>query len=361
MGALNTLRKTTNHKYGGGKRGLGLSFVECDGSDEAQQWELLFDDAKKMASLKSAAVSSCLEIHGCSSSDHVGVDTKFGCKKLPSPQETDPCAKNMAWNVNSNGTITSVLSGKCLQPSSTGLEVTTCDGSAVQVWEVRDVGDGMSTIRQAKGDRHCLAQTLLEFNDFPPRSRPGAWAYANTMTVGDGSLSKKENQVHFGGWCITSNPLILAFNLSDPMRHDLVWDIITNKEAIQVNQIWDGHPGRQVLWNAGSNKAVEVWMKPVGQGRTAAFVINTEDKVRDNATITIQLSDLGITGETKVRDVWHKKDLPLASGAITTELEYHGSQFFVFSPIDVQWPIPFEVAPWLSATTASSVTTAVVV
>jgi hypothetical protein len=57
------------------------------------------------------------------------------------------------------------------------------------------------------------------------------------MVVGDGSMTKDENRVHFGAWCIVSSPLILAFNMSDPARHDLVWDIITNKEAIQINQV----------------------------------------------------------------------------------------------------------------------------
>eukprot|EP00666_Eupelagonemidae_sp_cell4sb_P015062 gene15062-3405_t len=41
------------------------------------------------------------------------------------------------------------------------------------------------------------------------------------MVVGDGSMSKDENRVHFGGWCIVSSPLILAYNLSETKRHDL--------------------------------------------------------------------------------------------------------------------------------------------
>jgi len=43
-----------------------------------------------------------------------------------------------------------------------------------------------------------------------------------------------------------SSPMILAYNLSEPARRNLVWDIITNKEAIQVSQTWAGHPGAQV-------------------------------------------------------------------------------------------------------------------
>ena len=153
------------------------------------------------------------------------------------------------------------------------------------------------------------------------------------MVVGDGDMTKDENAVHFGGWCIVSSPLILAFNLSDTVRHGLVWDIITNKEAgrypslatdnlleniggvprsssrggggtssvfcrdgsllltraglmpsivsqaIQVNQAWAGHPGSQVLHDIGNNSQVEVWTKPLGDGRTAVFIINTADKV----------------------------------------------------------------------------------
>lgn len=125
----------------------------------------------------------------------------------------------------------------------------------------------------------------VEYNANPPRTRPGGWAYPGTMVVGDGGsvangtmhggMTKDVNAVHFGGWCIVSSPLILAYNLSTPERRELVWDIITNKEAISVNQAWAGHPGSQVLYNIGSNSQVEVWTKPLGDGRTAAFILNT--------------------------------------------------------------------------------------
>jgi hypothetical protein len=85
-----------------------------------------------------------------------------------------------------------------------------------------------------------------EYNADPPRSRPGGWAYPGTMVVGDGGrvnasgqlvggMTKDENMVHFGGWCIVSSPLILAYNLSTPARRELVWDIITNKGAQVVS------------------------------------------------------------------------------------------------------------------------------
>eukprot|EP01047_Picozoa_sp_COSAG01_P021507 COSAG01_NODE_1249_length_11069_cov_22.388332_9_plen_188_part_00 len=124
------------------------------------------------------------------------------------------------------------------------------------------------------------------YNTDPPRSRPGGWAYPGTMVVGDGSMTKDENRVHFGvsdspsfrllrvtqtgqwllcdllhcipavrhasysasemlqAWCIVSSPLILAFNLSTPARHDLVWDIITNTEVRAA--VHDGGGAREL-------------------------------------------------------------------------------------------------------------------
>jgi hypothetical protein len=56
--------------------------------------------------------------------------------------------------------------------------------------------------------------------------------YSGTMTLGDGGsvnasgdlhggLTYDENAVHFGGWCIVSSPLILAYNLTEPARCEL--------------------------------------------------------------------------------------------------------------------------------------------
>ena len=47
---------------------------------------------------------------------------------------------------------------------------------------------------------------------------------------------------------------------------------------MQVNQIWAGHPGSQLLANIGSNGQIEIWTKPLGGDRTAVLFINTANK-----------------------------------------------------------------------------------
>eukprot|EP00041_Stephanoeca_diplocostata_P026304 m.706433 g.706433 ORF g.706433 m.706433 type:complete len:827 (+) comp22932_c0_seq5:8-2488(+) len=74
-------------------------------------------------------------------------------------------------------------------------------------------------------------------------SRPSCWAYpgyaAYSAAMGDYNNSRAQFAVH----AIVSSPLMLSFDLRDDARLDSVWDIITNTEAIRVNQQWAGSAG----------------------------------------------------------------------------------------------------------------------
>uniref|UniRef100_A0A7S1TPY1 Alpha-galactosidase n=2 Tax=Phaeomonas parva TaxID=124430 RepID=A0A7S1TPY1_9STRA len=91
-------------------------------------------------------------------------------------------------------------------------------------------------------------QTMIKFTaKRRPLSRPGCWAYADMLEVGN-LHSYEEDRSHFGAWCVTSNPLILGLDLFDSAKLDRVWDIITNPELLRINQEWAGHPGRLVRY-----------------------------------------------------------------------------------------------------------------
>jgi|EP01043_Picozoa_sp_COSAG02_P023308 hypothetical protein len=44
------------------------------------------------------------------------------------------------------------------------------------------------------------------------------------------------DEAHFGLWVVTSSPLILGFDMLSDETMDRVWPIITNIEAIAINQ-----------------------------------------------------------------------------------------------------------------------------
>lgn len=74
----------------------------------------------------------CWEITGCAFEDGASVGTTYGCKALPPPGWKTSCDANGAWAFNSNNTITSVMSGKCLEVSVSDkktVEVSACTGT----------------------------------------------------------------------------------------------------------------------------------------------------------------------------------------------------------------------------------------
>jgi len=105
-------------------------------------------------------------------------------------------------------------------------------------------------------------QTTTKFQDYnTPLSVPSCWAYPDMLEVGRVSGTVEWNRAHFGAWCIVSAPLILGLHMTEELLKPII-DIITNSEAVAVNQAWAGHPGMLVkTWNPPSNKKYVLALK----------------------------------------------------------------------------------------------------
>lgn len=91
----------------------------------------------------------------------------------------------------------------------------------------------------------------------------------------------EEDRAHFGAWCIVSSPLVLGFNVTDRSIYQRVWPIISNKEAIAVNQQWAGHPGMLVKsWNPSSASLNYLWGVPCdsSDASQSGWSYNTKSK-----------------------------------------------------------------------------------
>jgi len=58
-----------------------------------------------------------------------------------------------------------------------------------------------------------------------------------------GGLDLNESKAHFGAWATISSPLTLGHDLTDDAAYDAAWPVVGNRDAIRVNQAWDGDPG----------------------------------------------------------------------------------------------------------------------
>ena len=201
-------------------------------------------------------------------------------------------------------------------------------------------------------------------------SYPGCWAYPDMLEVGcdhgrhgarDPGLSETEAATHFAAWAIVSSPLILSHDVNNATVMDAVWPIISNREAIAVNQAWAGHSGsafyrspNTVTLGAVNHAAVqkgmglpqlaalgptvapqhEYYYKPLEAGgkRTAVLLMNNGFNAAD---LRLAFKDIPGVKCTRchVRDIWERRDLGNFDGSYLAKgVAPHAAPFLVITP-----------------------------
>lgn len=123
-------------------------------------------------------------------------------------------------------------------------------------------------------------------------ARRGCWAYPGYIIYGAdaGNSSLVDARSSFGAHAIISSPLILSIDITDPTKHpcvgkmkgrctnqlDLYWDLLSNREALAVNQNWAGSVGALLRkWNPAHENAsspMYVWALPCNATDVASAV-----------------------------------------------------------------------------------------
>lgn len=111
-------------------------------------------------------------------------------------------------------------------------------------------------IRPVFGSILANLQTIMPLQS-QNLSTPGCWAYPDMLEVGVMNtqssvppLSVTEARSHFGAWAIVSSPLIIGANVTDAPTMEFIWPIISNTEAIAVNQEYAGDSGTIIYSSA---------------------------------------------------------------------------------------------------------------
>jgi len=163
--------------------------------------------------------------------------------------------------------------------------------------DIQDSWDSVLSIINYNGDHQ---------DEITPFVGPGKFNDIDMLLIGDYSLSEDQSQTQFAMWAILAAPLFMSADL-DEMKQ---WqkDILLNSEIIAVNQDVMGKMGRRVSkvdWQ-------QVWMRELSNNSLAVAFMSTRTDLPQ--FMSVQFSQLNITGSYTIRDLYAHQDL----GVFTT-------------------------------------------
>jgi alpha-galactosidase len=192
-----------------------------------------------------------------------------------------------------------------------------CQYGMQDVWKWgASVGGNMwRTTGDIKNNYYSMAYIGFEQNGLEKYAGPGHWNEPDMLEIGNGALRPEEERMQMSLWSLLAAPLFAGNDLTKMTPETL--SILTNREVIAVDQDPKGIQGHRV-WQQGP---MEIWMKPLADGSKAVGMFNRDEH---DMTITLNFSDIGITGPAKLRDLWAHQDLGTFTGSYTTTVPRHG-------------------------------------
>jgi alpha-galactosidase len=173
----------------------------------------------------------------------------------------------------------------------------------------------------------ALLEQFDRLKNWSPYARSGTWPDADMLPLGVLELGRRktrfsaeEQQTMLTLWSIARSPLIMGGDLRK--LDDFTLSLLTNDEVLAVNQYGVG--SRELFRKDG----LAAWsaQSPSQDIYVAAF--NLRDAA---ASIPIPLSELGIGGMARVRDLWRRMDLPAVQGELSPRIPAHGAGLYRLS------------------------------
>lgn len=219
---------------------------------------------------------------------------------------------------------------------------------------IRDVSDLLNCWRTTGDIRDSWWQLVsigFSQNRWAPISSPGHWNDPDMLVVGyvdvgrgrnlhPSRLTPDEQYTHVTLWSLLAAPLLIGCDMS--RLDEFTWNLLTNDEVIAVNQDSLGRQAKVVseqgekiaLRRPGRDQErmitpLQVWARPLADGSQAVGLFNLGD---DRAEVTVRWSDLGITGQQTVRDLWRQKDLGEFNDQFALDVAPHGAEMVWIGP-----------------------------
>jgi alpha-galactosidase len=187
-------------------------------------------------------------------------------------------------------------------------------GDIIDKWDTKEKSDNIGMLQ------------ILDLQDgLESYAGPGHWNDPDMLEVGNGGMTATEYRSHFSLWCLMAAPLMAGNDIRSMSSETR--DILTNKEAIAVDQDPLGRQGRRVKRTGDT----EVWAKEMSDGSRAVALLN---RGSTETRITLAWTDIGYPAHlgAAVRDLWEHKNLDHAKGNFSASVPSHGVAMLLIRP-----------------------------
>lgn len=164
---------------------------------------------------------------------------------------------------------------------------------------------------------------------------PGGWPDGDMLPLGHigiraergdprmTAFTKDEQYTLMTLWCMFRSPLMFGGNLPDNDAFTL--SLLNNKEVLRV---LNNSNGNKELFR--TDDAVAWIANDAATGDKYLAVFNISDQP-ETMKISVKLSEMGISGTCKIRDLWNKKALGQFTGVFEKEVDKHGAGLYRIS------------------------------
>lgn len=138
------------------------------------------------------------------------------------------------------------------------------------------------------------------------------------------SMTKEEDQTHFGMWCIMASPLLIGCNMETIRPEALA--LLKNTDLIALNQDPLGLQA-YVVQHTGNTYVLVKDIETLHGNVRAVALYNPTDKAEK---MCVSASEIDLGGKLKVRDLLEQRDLTVADDAkaISATVPAHGTRFY---------------------------------
>lgn len=182
------------------------------------------------------------------------------------------------------------------------------------------------------------------------------WNDPDMMVIGMNGITQTMARTHMAMWCMMNSPLMLGMDLRRVQKGDEIWNIIANKDLIDLNQDALGIQAKRVFCSIEdefpdmvyitNHERVDILAKPLANGDIALSFINlSEDSMGRQAieidAITrfigdkmVSVDDFTNAGSYTVKDLWTGAVTSVDSGIFEVDsIEAYGNHTIRITPV----------------------------